>query len=102
MIWVVDKTVTRHLLTSGTLLAELPLRISFEYAVESGRVVNGSLSIEVLYNSRAVSKVFPEIEAEQLNEDVGKTANDAVIEHLAMNGLGSTRDEVEPVVIAAH
>ncbi len=93
MIWVVDKKVTSHLLTSGDLLAEVPLRISFEYAVDRGALVDGSLSIKVLYNSRLACKIFPKINEDVLEVEVQKTANDAVNEHLAMNGLSTTRDE---------
>jgi len=102
VIWVVDKKVVRHLLTREGLLAELPLRVSFEYAVESGAVVDGSLSIEVLYNGRSVSRRFPEIKEDVLNLAVEKTANDAVCEHLALSGFSKTSDVAESVVIAAH
>ncbi len=102
MIWVVDKTVTGHLLTRGELLAELPLRISFEYAVEHGTVVGGSLSIKVLYNTRMVRRTFPTLDTDELKLDVQKTASDAVSEHLAMHGLGTMRDDVEPTIIAVH
>lgn len=102
MIWVVDKTVTGHLLTKGELLAELPLRISFEYAVERGTVVGGSLSIKVLYNTRMVSRAFPTLDADELKSDVQKTASHAVGEHLAMHGLRAMRDDVEPTIVAAH
>ena len=102
VIWVVDKKVVRHLLTGEGLLAELPLRVSFEYAVESGVVVEGSLSIEVLYNCRSVSKRFPGIKEDVLNVEVEKTANDAVFEHLALSGLSQTGEVAESVVIAAR
>ena len=88
MIWVVDKKVVPHILTQEGVLAELPLRVSFEYALESGSVVDGTLSIKVLYNGRSVSRRFPAIEADALDVDVQKTANDAVCEHLAMSGFG--------------
>ena len=101
MIWVVDKKVVRHLLTRGRLMAELPLRVSFEYAVDSGNVLDGSLSIKVLYNGRSVRKSFPEFGESELNAEVEKTANDAVLEHLAMSGLNAST-AAESVVIAAH
>ena len=89
MIWVVDKKVVPHLLSRGRLLAEVPLRISFEYAVDEGTVVDGSLSIKVLYNCRSVRRRFPGIEQEALNLEVGRTANDAVCEHLALSGISA-------------
>lgn len=102
MIWVVDKKVVRHLVARGRLLAEVPLRVSFEYAVHAGEVVEGSLSIKVLYNGRSVSKSFPGIEEATLNQEVQKTASDAVCEHLAMSGIANKVEPVEPVVTAAH
>ncbi len=101
MIWIVDKTVVPHLLHTEDLLAELPLRISYECAVESGAVVDGSLSIRVLYNGRSVSKRFPGIQEESLKAQVEQTANHAVYEHLAANGIrGGTRDVTAEVVAA--
>lgn len=102
VIWVVDKKVVPHLLSRGSVLAEVPLRISFEYAVESSAVVDGSLSIKVLYNGRSVDKRFPELEENAFKVEVQKTASDAVCEHLALSGLANTRDAADPVVIAAH
>jgi hypothetical protein len=101
VIWVVDKKVVRHLLTSERVLAELPLRVSFEYALESGSVVDGSLSIKVLYNHRSVRARFPEIEGEALKEDVRRTASDAVCEHLALSGFGTPEEAARPVVVGA-
>jgi hypothetical protein len=102
MIWVVDKKVIRHLVTSGRILAEVPLRVTFEYAVESGTVVVGSLSIKVLYNCRSVQKSFPEIVEDEFNEAVEKTASDAILEHLALSGLNAAGSTADSVVIAAH
>lgn len=102
MIWVVDKKVTSHLLSTDKLLAELPLRISFEYAVDSGSVVTGSLSIKVLYNGKSVKKCFPHLEEEALNNAVQQTANDAVYEHLALSGISADSTAIESVVVAAH
>lgn len=102
MIWIVDKKVVRHLLTRGKLLAEVPLRVSFEYAIDDGEVVEGSLSMKVLYNSRSVSKSFPGIEEEAFNQEVQKTASEAVSEHLAMSGIANAGEPIESVVIAAH
>ena len=102
VIWIVDKTVVPHLLQQEGLLAELPLRVSYECAVESGAVVDGSLSIRVLYNGRSVSRRFPGMEEESLNAELGVTANHAVYEHLASNGIRGETQTVEAVVIAAH
>ena len=102
MIWIVDKKVTSHLLSTHDLLAEVPLRISFEYAVDSGAVVEGSLSIKVLYNGKSVKKCFPHLEEDAVNSAFQQTANDAVYEHLALNGISADSDAIESVVVAAH
>lgn len=100
MIWVVDKKVVPHLLTRWGLLAEIPLRISFEYALDSGAVIDGSLSIKVLYNGRMVDKCFPGIEKDALDVELQKTANDAVSEHLALSGVANG-NAAQSVVVAA-
>jgi hypothetical protein len=87
LIWIVDKKVVPHLIQEGGQLAELPVRVSFEYAVEDGTVVNGSLSLNTLYNKHTVNKHFPGIDDDQLEEAVQATAERAVDEHLALSGF---------------
>lgn len=102
MIWVVDKKVVCHLLEASGRLAEIPLRVSFEYALDAQAVVDGTLSIKVLYNSRSVAKHFPEVAPADINKDVGRTAEHAVREHLALSGFTPTEEVCESVVIAAQ
>lgn len=102
MIWVVDKTIARHLLNGGELMGELPLRVSFEYALEAGSVVDGSVSIRVLYNSRSVDRFFPHLDSRELEADVGRTATAAVEEHLVMNGFGRDGMACEPELVPVH
>lgn len=87
MIWIVDKKVVPHLIEEDGQLAELPVRVSFEYAVEDGEVIDGSLSLETLYNKQSVNKHFPGIGDEQLEEEVQATAERAIDEHLALCGF---------------
>lgn len=87
VIWIVDKKVIRYLVQEDGLLAEVPIRVSFEYAVEEGSVVDGSVSLSTLYNKHSVCKHFPDIDDEQLDEDVQSTAERAVDEHLALCGF---------------
>ena len=101
MSWVVDKKIVCHLLEAGGRLAEIPLRISFEYALDARAVVAGTLSIKVLFNGRTVHKHFPDVEPNELKKDVQKTAHDAVREHLALSGILPGSDTCESVVIAA-
>lgn len=87
MIWVVDKKVVRHLIQEDGQLAEVPVRVSFEYAVEDGAVIDGSLSLNTLYNKDSVCRHFPDLEEERLDEDVQATAERAIDEHLALSGF---------------
>lgn len=87
MIWVVDKKVVPHLIQGNGRLAELPVRVSFEYAVEDGKVIGGSLSMNTLYNKNAVTKHFPGIDDDALEEEVQATAERAIDEHLALSGF---------------
>ena len=99
MIWIVDKKITSHLVSRGRLMAEVPLRISFEYALDAGEVVEGSLSIKVLYNRRSVHKCFPGIEAGDLDQAVKETADHAIYEHLVLSGHSTTSDAVDSVIV---
>lgn len=87
MIWIVDKKVVPHLIQARGQLAELPVRVKFEYAVEDGALVDGSLSLDTLYNRGSVTREFPELDDERLEQDVQETAERAVDEHLAMCGF---------------
>ena len=85
MIWIVDKQVVRHLIEHGGRMAELPVRVSFEYAVEAGTVVEGTLSLKTLYNRPYVCRSFPGIDDNQVDEDVQATVARAIDEHLALS-----------------
>lgn len=87
MIWIVDKKVVPHLIEGNGQLAELPVRVSFEYAVEDGEVVEGSLTLNTLYNKLSVTKHFPEVDDDRLEREVQATAERAVDEHLALCGF---------------
>jgi len=87
LIWIVDKKVVRHLIAQDRQLAELPIRVSFEYALEDGTVLDGSLRLSTLYNKDAVCRHFPDIDEEALEEEVQATVARAIDEHLAMSGF---------------
>jgi hypothetical protein len=77
-----------HLIEQNGQLAEVPVRVKFEYAVEDGAVVHGSLSHEELYNRDAVCRHFPELDHDELDEAVQATVERAIDEHLALAGFG--------------
>jgi hypothetical protein len=88
VIWVVDKKIVRHLIEQDGQLAEVPIRVSFEYAVEDGTVLDGSLSLtKQLYNRDAVCRHFPDLDDAQLDEQVQATVERAIDEHLALSGF---------------
>lgn len=87
MIWVVDKKIVPHLIQQDGRLAEVPVRVSFEYAVEEGSVIDGSLTLNTLYNRHSVCKHFPQLDDEQLDEAVQATVERAIDEHLALSGF---------------
>ncbi len=89
MIWVVDKIVAPCLLRHDSRLVEIPMRISFEFAVEAGAVVDGSISIKVLYNAGLVRHHFPTIIEESVAVEIRNTVCSAVTEHLALSGISS-------------
>jgi len=91
LIWIVDKKVVPHLIEEDGQLAEVPVRVSFEYAVEEGTVVDGSLSLSTLYNKHNVCKHFPDLDGEALDEAVQATAERAIDEHLALAGFDRGR-----------
>lgn len=87
LIWVVEKKVVRHLIEQRGQLAEVPVRVSFEYAVDERTVVDGSLSLKTLYNKAAIHKHFPELDEDWVSDQVQATVNRAIDEHLAMSGF---------------
>lgn len=87
MIWIVDRKVVPHLIARDGRLAEVPIRVTFEYAVEDGVVLDGTLSLKRLYNKGAVCRHFPGIDDDRLDEEVQATVERAVDEHLALSGL---------------
>lgn len=94
-MWIVDKKVVPHLVEAHGRLAEVPVRVKFEYAVEDGAVVDGSLSLDTLYNKGSVCRSFPGIDDARLDRAVQNTAERAVDEHLALCGY-SRGDPLAP------
>ncbi len=86
MIWVIDKKVVRHLIQRNRQMAELPIRVSFEFALEEGTVLDGSLTLKTLYNKSAVCRHFPDIDEIALEDEVQATVERAIDEHLALSG----------------
>lgn len=86
MLWAIDKKVIRYVLERQGELVEIPVRVSFEYAIEDGVVVKESLAVKTLFNEAAVLKRFPDLTAEALNDEISASAHQEIHEHLALAG----------------
>ncbi len=87
LLWVVDKKIVRHLIECDGRMADVPVRVSFEYAVEEGSLVEDSLTFETLYDKATVCRCFSGIDEQELDEEVEVTVKRAIDEHLALCGL---------------
>ena len=86
MVWVIDKKVVRHLLEADSQLVEIPIRVKIEFELADGVFVPDTLKTETLYNKDFVCKRFPSVDGDWLDEEVRKTVDDAIDEHLRMEG----------------
>ena len=84
MVWVVDKKIVRHVLERDGRFAEVPVRASFEYESEDGKLVDGTLTTKTLYNEKNVLKVFPGLTAEELAAEIEETVDRDVREYIAL------------------
>lgn len=85
MIRVVDKKVVKHLIRSEEGLLEIPIRIHFEYSLESQLFISGSMVRRYLFNRQAVLDRLPGMAAEQLDRDIEEAVDESLIEHLKFN-----------------
>ena len=88
LLWVVDKQIVRHLIERDGRMADVPVRVSYEYAVEKGSLVEGSLTLKTLYDKATVCRCFSSIDEQELDKNVQATVKRAIDEHLALAGLG--------------
>ena len=88
LLWVIDKKIVRHLIECDGRMADVPIRVSYEYAVDEGSLVDGSLTLKTLYDKATVCRCFSSIDAQKLEEEVQVTVKRAIDEHLALAGLG--------------
>ena len=86
MLWAVDKKIVRHVLERDGQLVEIPVRVTFEYALEDGSLVEDTLSLKVLFNDGAVLKRFPGLDHAELHRDVHSSVEQEIHEYLALSG----------------
>lgn len=98
VIRVVDKKVVKHLIDTTRGLLSIPVRIHFEYALESQRFVQGSMERRYLFNRDAVLKQLPELDPERLDREIEETVDRSLVEHVKFNhrAEGSVRLFPEP------
>ena len=90
MIAVVDKKVVKHLVNTDRGLLEVPVRVSFQYDLEQGRFVTGSMERRILYNQDAALRRLPNIDAATLADDIDGVVDRMLVEHLCYSGHAGT------------
>ena len=86
MLWAVDKKIVRHVLEHDGQLVEIPIRVTFEYAIEDGALVDDTLTLKTLFNEAAVLKRFPTLDKQDLDEQISVNVRREIHEHLALAG----------------
>jgi hypothetical protein len=89
MLWAVDKKIVRHVLERDGQLVEIPIRVTFEYAIEDGTLVDDTLSLKTLFNAAAVLKRFPNLDETELHDEIDANVRREINEHLALAGYTS-------------
>lgn len=90
MLWAVDKKIIRHVLECEGQMVEIPIRVTFEYAIEDGTLVDDSLTLKILFNEAAVLKQFPSLDKDTLNSEINVKVRQEILEHLALTGYGAS------------
>ncbi len=85
MLWVLDKKVFRHVAETRRGLLEIPVRVSFEYAVENDAFVARTMSRDILYNRPFIERHLRR-EAHRIDLAIIDTVDQALVEHLRFAG----------------
>lgn len=89
MLWAREKKIVRYVLEREGSLVEIPIRVTFEYAIEDGQLVGDTLKLTTLFNEAAVLKRFPTLDQQDLAAKIGATVTREIREHLALAGYTS-------------
>ncbi len=90
MLWAVDKKIVRYILERDGQLVEIPIRVTFEYAIQDGTLVKDTLTLKSLFNQAAVLKRFPSLDKQELDEMISVSVRQEIDEHLALAGYSSS------------
>ncbi len=86
MVWIVEKKVFYYILDLGFERVKIPLRVKFEFDVQDGKLVDNSLTWQVLYNKKMLQDHFPKLQWEQLEEAIDKTVQKGIGAYLQQCG----------------
>lgn len=95
MVWLVEKRVVRRVLDLGFERVEIPVRVKFEFEVEGGSLVPGSLSFETLYNRHAIKRRYPQLNQGSLDQAIEKTVGQEIRRYFKKHGFIDTNSPVE-------
>lgn len=99
MLYVCDKKTVKHLVEYSETLMEIPVRVAFQYQLDEGLFVEGSMEKDVLYNERVALKRIPILSAEKLQAEIEQLVDQALVEHLRYAGQASGRFELYPIAM---
>ena len=87
MVWLIEKKVVRHCLDLGFERVEIPIRVKFEFEVKEGAFVPDSLSVETLYNKKALEKRYPRMNSALFDVAIENAVNKEIKSHLRQCGF---------------
>ena len=93
MVWMVEKKIFYHILDLGFERVTIPLRVRFEFEVRDGKLVDKSLSRQVLYNKGMLEKHFPKLDRDRVQKSIDRAVVKGIEAYLRHCGyLGKDED----------
>jgi hypothetical protein len=86
MVWMIEKKVFYYILDLGFERLKIPLRVKFEFEVQEGKLVDQSLSWQVLYNKKELRHHFPKLKWKQLEKSINRTVQKGIEAYLQQGG----------------
>jgi hypothetical protein len=82
LIIVADRKIFKHVVDTGNALIDIPVRATFEYELDGGVFVAGSMQKKVVYNLGPLLRRFPSVNADNEDAAIHRTVDASLIEHL--------------------
>lgn len=95
MVWIVEKKVFHHRIDLGFESIEIPIRVKFEFEVRQRSFVSDSLSIQSLYNKKALEKRYPKLKLDLLESRINKTVEQGIHNYLKECGYLDKENNTE-------